>query len=156
MDDTEDTMKSLTEILNTVWMVVVSIMTILAQVGYLMVEIGSIKTHNNSDLLLKNILVLCVASVVFFLVGFGFSTEADGGLLGSTHFIGISYTYADYVKFLFHYSLCLMMTSIATGPIAERTTLDTYFFFTFVTAAFIFPTIMAWCWEDGWLQNLGF
>lgn len=49
-----------------------------------------------------------------------------------------------------------MMASIATGPIAERTSLDTYLFFTFLNSALIFPTIMAWCWEDGWLQNLGF
>lgn len=49
-----------------------------------------------------------------------------------------------------------MMASIATGPIAERTSLDTYIFFTFLTSAFIFPSILAWCWEDGWLQNLGF
>ena len=142
--------------LNTVWMVIVSIMTILAQVGYLMVEIGSIKTHNNSDLLLKNLLVMAISSVVFFLIGFGISTEAGGGLMGMTHFIGLNYTYTDYSKFLFHYSLCILMASIATGPIAERTSLDTYVFFTFLTSAFIFPTILAWCWEDGWLQNLGF
>jgi ammonia channel protein AmtB len=49
-----------------------------------------------------------------------------------------------------------MMASIATGPIAERTSLDTYIFFTFLTSAFIFPSILAWVWEDGWLQNLGF
>lgn len=49
-----------------------------------------------------------------------------------------------------------MMASIATGPIAERTSLDTYIFFTFLTSSLIFPTIMAWCWEDGWLQNIGF
>ena len=148
--------QNLAEMLNTVWMVIVSVMVIFAQVGYLMVEIGSIKTHNNSDLLLKNILVLSVASINYFLVGFGFSTMAEGGLMGSTHFLGFYFTYTDYVKFLFHYSLCVMMATIATGPIAERTSLDTYFFFTFVTSAFIFPIIMAWCWEDGFLANYGF
>ena len=144
-------MSNLQDMLNTVWMVIVSIMTILAQVGYLMVEIGSIKTHNNSDLLLKNLLVMAISSVVFFLIGFGISTEAGGGLMGKTHFLGYYYTYTDYSKFLFHYSLCILMASIATGPIAERTSLDTYVFFTFLTSAFIFPTILAWCWEDGWL-----
>jgi len=146
-----DDLELLIDMLNAVWMVMVSTMTILAQIGYLMVEIGSIKTHNNSDLLLKNILVLAVAIVVFFLVGFGFSLKAEGGLIGKTHFVGLNYTANDYVKFLFYYSLCVMMASIATGPIAERTSLDTYFFFTFVTSAFIFPIILAWCWEDGWL-----
>lgn len=47
-----------------------------------MVEIGSIRTHNNSQLLLKNILVVAISSIVFFLVGFGFSSNADGGIVG--------------------------------------------------------------------------
>ena len=142
--------------LNTIWMVFVAIMTIFAQVGYFMVEIGSIRTHNNSKLLLKNQLVVAISSVVFFLVGFGFSTDVEGGIIGNVYFLGLHYEYGSYVKFLFQYSLCIMMASIATGPIAERTSLDTYIFFTFLTSAFIFPSIMAWCWEDGWLQNLGF
>ena len=93
---------------------------------------------------------------MFFIVGFGFSSSADGGLIGQQYFSGMHYKYETYSTFLFHYSLCIMMASIATGPMAERTSLDTYIFFTFLTSAFIFPMIMAWCWEDGFLQNLGF
>ena len=76
--------------------------------------------------------------------------------MGQVYFLGLNYGYNTYVNFLFSYSLCIMMASIATGPIAERTSLDTYIFFTFLTSAFIFPSILAWVWEDGWLQNLGF
>ena len=121
-----------------------------------MVEIGSIYTNNNSQLFLKNILVVAISSIVFFVVGFGFSLEANGGIIGQEHYLGLGYSYHDYSVFLLYYSLCIMMASIATGPIAERTSLDTYIFFTFLTSTFIFPTILAWCWEDGWLQNLGF
>lgn len=49
-----------------------------------------------------------------------------------------------------------MMATIATCSIAERTNTDTYIFFSFVTSGFIFPIGLAWCWNDGWLQNLGF
>jgi ammonia channel protein AmtB len=48
------------------------------------------------------------------------------------------------------------MAQIATGSIAERTSLETYFFYTFLTSSLIFPLALAWCWEDGWLMNLGF
>lgn len=48
------------------------------------------------------------------------------------------------------------MASIATGSIAERTSLDTYVFYTFMTSSLIFPLALAWCWEDGWLSSLGF
>ena len=48
------------------------------------------------------------------------------------------------------------MASIATGSIAERTSLDTYVFYTFMTSSLIFPLALAWCWEDGWLSSIGF
>ena len=49
-----------------------------------------------------------------------------------------------------------MMATIATCSIAERTNTDTYIFFSFVTSGFIFPIGVAWCWNDGWLQNIGY
>lgn len=49
-----------------------------------------------------------------------------------------------------------MMATIATCSIAERTNTDTYIFFSFVTSGFIFPIGVAWCWNDGWLVNIGF
>lgn len=48
------------------------------------------------------------------------------------------------------------MAQIATCSIAERTNTDTYIFFVFVSSGFIFPVGLAWCWNDGWLMNLGF
>ena len=68
----------------------------------------------------------------------------------------MNYTYQDYTKFVYYLSMCVMMATIATCSIAERTNIDTYIFFSFVTSGFIFPIGLAWCWNDGWLQNLGF
>lgn len=48
------------------------------------------------------------------------------------------------------------MATIATGSIAERTHTQTYIFFSFLTAGFIFPFGLAWVYNDGWLMNLGF
>ena len=48
------------------------------------------------------------------------------------------------------------MSVIATGSIGERVEIDRYIFFSFLTSGFIFPLGLAWCWNDGWLQNLGF
>ena len=58
--------------------------------------------------------------------------------------------------FIFFLSLCIMMAQIATCSIAERTHIDNYLFFSFINSGFIFPVGLAWCWNDGWLQNYGF
>ena len=68
----------------------------------------------------------------------------------------MNYTYSDYTHFCYYVSLCVMMATIATCSIAERTNTDTYIFFSFVTSGFIFPIGVAWCWNDGWLVNIGF
>lgn len=62
----------------------------------------------------------------------------------------------DYSDWIYYWSLCVTMAQIATGPIAERTSLDTYFFFSFLTSALVFPIGIAITWQDGWLANLGF
>jgi Amt family ammonium transporter len=143
-------------VLDNVWILICSVMVFLAQVGFLMKETGSIRMLRNTAVLLKTILVICTSSLTFFVVGFGFSTEANGGILGEERFIGIGYSYSDYTKFIYYLSLCVMMSAIATGSIAERTHTDTYIFFSFVTSGFIFPIGLAWCWNDGWLSNIGF
>jgi len=71
-------------------------------------------------------------------------------------FFGLNYTNLDYTKFIYFLALCVKNSVIATGSIGERIEIDRYIFFSFLTSAFIFPLGLAWCWNDGWLQNMGF
>ena len=67
---------TLADILDTVWVVICVVMVLLAQVGFMMKETGSIKMKQNSVILLKTILVVAMSSLTFFVVGFGFSIKA--------------------------------------------------------------------------------
>jgi len=100
---------TLADILDTVWVVVVVVMVILAQVGFLMKETGSIKMNHNSLILLKTILVIAMSSLTFFAVGFGFSIKAKGGIIGQDNFVGLNYNDQDYTKFIYYLSLCVVM-----------------------------------------------
>ena len=122
----------------------------------MMRETGSIKMEKNSTILLKTILVISVSSLCFFFIGYGLSSDAHGGLLGQNHFGGVDYKFYDYARFIYFLSLCVKMSVIATGSIGERVEIDRYIFFSFLTSGFIFPLGLAWCWNDGWLQNIGF
>ena len=122
----------------------------------MMKETGTIKMENNNIVLIKTILVVSVSCLSFFLIGFGFSINAGGGLFGTSNFFGMEYDFEEYLLFIFYFGLCVKMSVIATGSIAERTNISTYIFFSFINSGFIFPVGLAWCWNDGWLQNLGF
>ena len=68
-------------------------MVLMAQVGFLMRETGSIRMIRNSAVMLKTILVICTSSLTFFCIGFGFSTGAGGGILGQDKFMGLHYQF---------------------------------------------------------------
>ena len=82
--------------------------------------------------------------------------DANGGLLGAKRYLGINYNEEHYLLYIYYFALCVKMSVIATGSIGERVEIDRYIFFSFLTSGFIFPLGLAWCWNDGWLQNLGF
>ncbi len=46
--------------------------------------------------------------------------------------------------------------SIVSGALAERVKLWSFFLFTLVLTAFIYPIVGAWTWGGGWLNELGF
>ena len=46
--------------------------------------------------------------------------------------------------------------SIVSGALAERVKLWSFFLFTLVLTAFIYPIVGAWTWGGGWLNALGF
>ena len=61
------------EKLNTMWVILCTLMVLISQVGYMMKESGTINMVNNDVVLLKTFLVVGVSSLTFFVFGFGFS-----------------------------------------------------------------------------------
>ena len=48
------------------------------------------------------------------------------------------------------------MTVLVTQATNERVFLTTHVFFSIVASTLMFPFIMAWTWEDGWLSEKGY
>ena len=46
--------------------------------------------------------------------------------------------------------------SIVSGTLAERVKLWSFFVFTVILTAFIYPVVGAWTWGGGWLSDMGF
>jgi Amt family ammonium transporter len=42
------------------------------QVGFALLEVGSVSVKNTKNILLKNIMDLCVSAISFYLIGYGF------------------------------------------------------------------------------------
>ena len=64
--------------------------------------------------------------------------------------------YSTMSNWFFQMVFVATAASIVSGAIAERVQLWSFFVFTLVLTAFIYPVVGAWTWGEGWLFDLGF
>ena len=87
------TTKELAIATSTVWVVLAAVLVMFMQAGFAFLEAGLTRMKNVGHIAAKNVLVLALASVVYYLVGFGIAF-GDGGnaLVGGSGFLPSSET----------------------------------------------------------------
>src|SRR4030095_3476523 len=94
------------------------------------------------------------------MITFGSSVNGDHGwgLLGTTGFFlsGNGYDAAAIVLFLFMMVFMDTTATIVTGACAERWSFKSFFIFSLIVGAFIYPVFGCWVWGGGWLAQLGY
>jgi len=87
------TTKELAVATSTVWVLLAAILVMFMQAGFAFLEAGLTRMKNVGHIAAKNVLVLALASVVYYLVGFGIAF-GDGGnaLVGGSGFLPSSET----------------------------------------------------------------
>ena len=144
--------------------------------GFTMLESGSVRTKNASVICLKNIGLYAIAGLAYFTVGYnlmyvdvsGFigtltlfynSTAPEIALLGGDSAALATVLEADYSTmsdWFFQMVFVATTASIVSGALAERVKLWSFFIFTAILTAVIYPIIGAWTWGGGWLAEMGF
>ena len=108
------------------------------------------------NIISKNFCDICVSTIAFYLCGYAFSTNAQGGVIGQGKFLTMEFTSANYLDWFYKYSLCSASTTIVSGSLAERTFVDTYIIFSVLMTTIIYPIASSWVLGGGWLFELGF
>ena len=85
-----------------------SIWICIAYVGYTLVERSATRPHNSQFVLYRNTVNMCVAYFIFYLIGFGISTEAAGGIVGNGKAYGQDFESIDYTRWIISFGLCLI------------------------------------------------
>ena len=73
---------SFTQGLNTVWVLLGAFLVFFMQAGFGMVEAGFIRAKNTCNILTKNFLDFCMASLGFFLIGYALMFGNGNGFTG--------------------------------------------------------------------------
>src|SRR4029453_17459671 len=147
-----------------------AILVVFMQAGFAFLEAGLTRMKNAGHIAAKNVLVLGIASLVYYLVGYGIAFGDGGnGLVGGSGFAPSSETllaigaspfswFASIpagAGYLFQVVFAAVSLAIVWGAMAERTKLYVYFLFG-VVFTIIYSVVSHWIWHpDGWLFPLG-
>ncbi len=144
--------------------------------GFTMLESGSLRTKNASVICLKNVGLYSVAGIAFYLIGYNLMYVDVGSWIGSVRFLYgpsadeiallagqaeaeaavVANGYSVMYDWFFQMVFVATAASIVSGALAERVKLWSFFAFTLVLTAVIYPIVGAWTWGGGWLDQLEF
>jgi Amt family ammonium transporter len=164
------TTKELAIAASTIWVVVTGVLVIFMQAGFAFLEAGLTRMKNVGHVAAKNVLIFSIASIVYYLVGFGIAFGDGGnGLFGGSGFVPsvddlLAVGVAPFswfaaipgaAAYLFEVAFCGVSLAIVWGAMAERTKLWVYFVFGIVYTL-IYSLVSHWIWSpDGWLFSEG-
>ena len=146
--------------LDTLWVLLAAFLVFFMQAGFGMVEAGFIRAKNTCNILTKNFVDYCSASIMFFLVGYAFMFGRGNGLIGWTGFAleGAENpsTVPLWAFWLFQAAFCGAAATIVAGGMAGRMKFHAYLMYTVVISAVVYPIVGHWVWGGGWLAGMGF
>ena len=162
--------------LNTFSFLIWGVLVMWMCAGFTMLESGSVRTKNASVICLKNIGLYAIAGLAYYAVGYNLMYVDVTSWIGSfTFFYGPSAQEIALLKgdtsvaeavaetghavmsaWFFQMVFVTSAASIVSGTLGERVKLWSFFLFTLLLTAFIYPVIGAWTWGGGWLNQMGF
>ena len=129
---------------STIWVVIAAVLVMFMQAGFAFLEAGLTRMKNVGHVAAKNVLIFALASIVYYVVGFGIAFGDGGnGLIGGSGFLPsvdslLAVGQAPFSWFseipgaagyLFEVVFCAVSLAIVWGAMAERTRLWVYFAF---------------------------
>lgn len=156
----EEQLSELTTFANALWVLVSAALVFWMHAGFALVESGFCRRKNAVMVLMKNFSVVAISSIIFYLVGYGVMFGEGNAFLGLASFFpnngGADADLPPYVFLFFQLVFAATACTIVSGAIAERGRLLTFFIFTAIATAIIYPVVGHWVWGGGWLSERGF
>ena len=153
---------------NNVWMMICTALVFFMHTGFAFLEIGLTRQKNTINILFKNIFIITVGLLLYYLIGFNLMYPGDfNGYVGSIvpgitpPENGMTPEYADggytwWTDFLFQAMFAATAATIVSGAVAERMKIGSFMIFTVIYVGFIYPIAGSWKWGGGFLDQLGF
>jgi ammonium transporter, Amt family len=162
--------------MDTMWTLIAGMLVFFMNLGFATVESGLCRAKNAVTILAKNFIVFAASSLAFLVLGWGlmfgdgnpfFGTQglwfvggtdnspamgdAYKGVYSSLNWTGVPL----WTKFFFQLVFAGTAATIVSGAVAERIKFGSFYIFTFLMVALIYPITGHWIWGGGWAAKLG-
>ena len=142
---------------NTIWILLCGTLVFFMQAGFAMLETGFTRAKNAGNIVMKNIIDICIGAPVFWLIGFGIMYGGGLDLFARNDYSSILPDGVSQYAFIFYQiAFCATAATIVSGAMAERTKFVAYCIYSAVISMLVYPIIGHWIWGNGWLAQLGF
>ncbi len=145
--------------IDTMWVLTAAFLVFIMQAGFGMLESGLVRTKNTTDILMKNFLDFCMASMGFFIVGYAIAFGAGNSIMGFSGWFLFNAPAGDlpiHAEWLFHAVFAGVAATIVAGGVAGRMKFKAYLMYSLLMSALVYPFAVRWVWGGGWLEGVGF
>ncbi len=165
-------------ITDNLWLMICAALVFIMHLGFATLESGLIRSKNTTNVLFKNVMIVCIGLLTYTFIGFNFmypcgNWAIDGVFANIVPGIGIgdflndpaiylanmTDSYAGYTwwtDFLFQGMFAATAATIVSGCVAERIKLGPFLLFATIYVGFLYPLVGSWKWGAGWLDGMGF
>ena len=153
--------------INNVWMMICTALVFFMHTGFAFLEIGLTRQKNTINILFKNIFIITVGLLLYYIVGFNLMYPGDfNGVVGFAGFgldapladgaLDLAYNegYTYWTDFLFQGMFAATAATIVSGAVAERMKIGAFMVFTVIYVGFVYPIAGSWQWGGGFLSSL--
>ncbi|CAB1120017.1 unnamed protein product [Ectocarpus sp. CCAP 1310/34] len=143
--------------LDTAWIIWCGILVFLMQVGFSMLEVGSISPKNTKAVLIKNLTDAALGAICWWTLGHGFAYGNDvGGFIGTDSFaFSGNATHqedgqgAEIAQWFFEWAFAATAATVVSGAVAERIKIAAYVQLSVLITFLIYPVVVHWVWSEG-------
>ncbi|MGH0036956.1 MAG: ammonium transporter [Myxococcota bacterium] len=153
---------------NNVWMMLAAGLVFIMHLGFASLESGLTRAKNTVNILFKNVFIVCVGILTYYIAGFNLMYPGDfNGFFGFAGFgldpgvDGNTPAYADggytyWTDFLFQAMFAATAATIVSGAVAERVKLSSFMIFSTIFVGLVYTVAGSWKWGGGFLDGMGF
>lgn len=162
--------------MDTIWVLVTAFLVFWMNAGFALVESGLCRAKNTVNILAKNFVVFAIASIAFYIIGWGLmfgdgnaffgikgllflggtdnsptTGDAYKGVYSAMNWTGVPL----FAKFFFQLVFAGTAATIVSGAVAERIKFLSFIVFSFIIVGIVYPIGGHWIWGGGWLAKIG-